>query len=903
MVWHRLKSWFSSIFKRQAAENDLQRELQSHLELEAEEQVESGVPAGEAHYAARRAFGNATLIAEDVRESRNTAWLEHFFRDLRYGLRSLRRSPGFSTVAVLTLALGIGANTAIFSTIDALMLRPLPFSSPDQIVRIYSITSGITDTFSNPDGPSAPDVRDFEQKSHSFQKIVIYDTWRKNVSFVDSASEPEQMRVGLVPAAYFEILDVKPIAGRLFTEDENQVGKNYVAAISSHLWRNRFGGDPAVLGRKIRINGEPYAIVAVMPDLPPERVEAGMVDATDLWTPLAFSDVWAETSRGERGYLALGRLKPGVSLEQAQADLSVIADALAAEYPVDQGVRVSIKKLADTRAGSLRPMLFLLLGAVSLILLIACVNLANLLLSRNSARQRELAVRAALGSARGGLIRQLLAETLLLSLAGAAAGLLLAKAGLVSVMMLHPANLPLLESLEINGRVLAFTLSVALITALLFGLAPAITGTGMNLVDALRLAGRCGTAGKRGKRMRNVLVATEMAMSLMLLVTASLVVQSLARLQRQSLGIRQDHLLKGHFYVPPVRYPDPGAIARFCDQFANKVRALPGVVDASVTTIYPPNNGWTQMLGIPGHTVTRIQDIPAAQFGVADAHFRTTLGIPLMRGRDFAETDTATSPPVAVITEEFKRRYFSSQDPIGQKIHIGPPQFMQLPPGAGVRDSSDVTIVGIIGDFRNNGLSLPAEPQIVVLYSQHPLVNYGFKDIVIRTASDPSSLAPAIRRQLHDLDSDMPFAEVQTIEALVEEKSGGQRFTAILLSLFAAVGLVLAIVGIYGVVSFVVAQRNQELAVRIALGASRANVLWLVLKQGLQMATIGAAIGLLGAYASQKLTSGLLFGISPVDPGTFAGGAALLLAVAAVASVIPGMRVMRIDPSEVLRQD
>jgi predicted permease len=903
MVWHRLKSWLSSIFKRQAAENDLQRELQSHIDLEAEEQREYGLPAEEAHYAARRAFGNPTLIAEDVRGSWNLAWLEHFFRDLRHGARSLLGSPSFSAVAVLTLALGIGANTAIFSTIDALMLRPLPFSSPDQIVRIYSITSGITDTFSNPDGPSAPDVRDFEQKSHSFQKMVIYDTWRKNVTFVDSASEPEQMRVGLVPAAYFEILDVKPIAGRLFAEDENQAGRNFVAAISSHLWRNRFGGDPAVLGRKIRINGEPYAIVAVMPDVPPERVEAGMVDATDLWTPLTSSDVWAETSRGERGYLALGRLKPGVSLEQAQADLSVIADALAAEHPVDQGVRVSVKKLADTRAGSLRPMLFLLMGAVSLILLIACVNLANLLLARNSARGRELAVRAALGSSRGGLIRQLLAETLLLSLAGAAAGLLLAKAGLASVMMLHPANLSQLESLEIDWRVLAFTLSVSLITAFLFGLAPAITGTRLNLVDALKLGGRSGTAGKRGKRMRNLLIATEMAMSLMLLVTASLVVQSLARLNRQNLGIRQDHLLKGHFYVPRVRYPDAGAITRFCDQFANKVRALPGVVDASVTTIYPPNNGWTQMLGIPGHTVTRIQDIPAAQFGVADAHFRTTLGIPLIRGRDFAETDMATSPPVAIITEEFKHRYFPSQDPIGQKIHIGPPQFMQLPPGAGVTDSSDVTIVGIIGDFRNNGLALPPEPQIVVLYSQHPLVNYGFKDIVIRTASDPSSLAPAISRRLHDLDSDMPFAEVQTIEALVEEESGGQRFTAVLLSLFAAAGLVLAIVGIYGVVSFVVAQRNQELAVRIALGASRANVLWLVLKQGLEMATIGAAVGLLGACATQKLTSGLLFGISPVDPATFAGGTALLLAVAVITSAVPGMRVMRIDPSEVLRQD
>jgi predicted permease len=903
MVRHRLKSRLSSIFRRQAAESDLQRELQSHLDLETAEQHESGLPADQAYYAARRAFGNPTLVTEDVRESWSLAWLEHFFRDLRYGARSLLKSPGFSAVAVLTLALGIGANTAIFSAIDVLMLRPLPFSSPDQLVRIYSIKTGIADTFGNPDGPSAPDVRDFAQRSHSFQKIVVYDTWRKNVSFGDLAGEPEQMRVGLVPAAYFEILDVKPIAGRLFTEDENQVGKNFVAAISAGLWKDRFAADPSILGRTIRINGEPYTIVAVMPDLTPERVESGLLDSPKVWTPFAFSDVWSETSRGERGYLALARLKPGVPLEQAQADLSVIAAALAAAHPVDQGVSVSIKKLADTRAGSLRPMLFLLMGAVCLILLIACVNLANLLLARNSARQRELAVRTALGSARRGLIRQLLAETLLLSLAGAAAGLLLAKAGLASVMMLHPANLPQLEALEIDWRVLTFTLSISLVTALLFGLAPATTGTRLNLVDALKQGGRSGTAGKGGKRMRNLLVATEMAMSLMLLVAASLVVQSLARLNRQSLGIRQDHLLKGHFYVPGVRYPDPSAIARFCDQFANKIRALPGVIDATVTTIYPPNNGWTQMLGIPGHPATRIQDIPAAQFGVADAHFRTTLAIPLVRGRDFAESDIATSPPVALVTEEFRRRYFPSQDPLGQKIHIGPPQFMQLPSGAGVTDSSDVTIVGIIGDFRNNGLALPPEPQIVVLYSQHPLVNYGFKDIVIRTASEPSSLAPAIRRQLHDLDSDMPFAEVQTMEALVEEESGGERFTAVLLSLFAAAGLVLAIVGIYGVVSFAVAQRNQELALRIALGATRANVLWLVLKQGLEMATIGAAIGLLGACATQKLTSSLLFGISPVDPATFAGGAALLLAVAAMASAIPGVRVMRIDPSEVLRQD
>jgi len=902
-VWHWLRAQLSLLFRRRDLENDLQRELQSHIDLEAEQQQEGGASEDEAHYAARRAFGNAALVAEDVRESWSLAWLAHFFRDLRYGARTLRKSPGFSAVAVLTLALGIGANTAIFSAVDALMLRPLPFTSQDQLVRIYSIQSGITDTFGNPNGPSAPDVRDFAQRSQSFQNMVVYDTWRKNIRFGDSAGEPEQMRVGLVPAAYFQVLDLSPLMGRLFTADENQVGKNFVAAISSHLWKSRFAGDPSILGRQIRINGEPYTIVAVMPNLIPEWVESGRLGTVEIWTPFAFPDVWSESSRGDRGYLALGRLKPGVSLEQAQADLSVIANALAAAHPVDQGVAVSLKKLADTRVGSLRPMLFPLIGAVSLILLMACVNLANLLLARNAARQRELAVRAALGSPRGGLVRQLLVETLLLSLIGAAAGLLLAKAALASVMRLHPEDLPQLDSIAIDWRVLVFTLSVSLVTAVLFGLAPAVIATRVNLVDALKLGGRWGTVGETGQPMRNVLVVTEMAMSLMLLVAASLVVQSILRLERQNLGIRQDHLLKGHFYVPDVRYPNPASIARFCDEFANKVRALPGVIDASVTTIYPPNNGWTQMLGLPGHLVTRIQDIPAAQFGVVDAHFRATLGIPLIRGRDFTESDSASSPPVALISEEFKRRYFPAEDPVGQQIHVGPPQFLQLPPGSGVSDASDVTIVGIIGDIRNAGLALAAEPQIVVLYSQHPLVNYGFKNIVIRTALEPSSLAPAIRRQLHDLDSDMPFAEVQTMEELVEHQAAGERFAAVLLTLFAIAGLVLVVVGIYGVVSFLVVQRNQELAVRIALGASHANVLWLVLNQSLQMAAIGAIIGLLGSWAAQRLTTGLLFGISPVDPATFATGAALLLAVAAIASAIPGARVLRIDPAQTFRQD
>ncbi len=901
-LWNWLRSWATRFRRRRSRESELDRELEAHLELEAEEQEESGLQPEEAHYAARRAFGNAAIVREDVRAIWSPIWLEQFERDVKYAVRSLRKSPGFAAIAVLTLALGIGANTAIFSALDALMLRPLPFSAADQLVRIYSIQKGMFNTYANPDGPSALDVRDFAQRSRSFQKMVAYDTWRKNVSFGESAGQPEQMEVGLVPAAYFDILGIRPIIGRLFSEDENQEGKNYVAAISAQLWRNRFDGDPSILGRKIRINGEPYAIVAVMPDVIPAWVEPGR--HSEIWTPFPYSpDMWTESGRGERGYAVLARLKPGVSLEQAQADLSVIAAALAAEHPVDEGVGVAVKRLADSRVGALRPMLYLLMGAVSLILLIACVNLANLLLARNSARERELAVRTALGAGRGGLVRQLLAETLLLSLMGGAVGFAGAEIGLKALARMHPENLSQLGSVGIDWRVLTFTLFVSLVTSLLFGLAPAFMGTRLDLVDALKQGGRSGMSGRSSERVRSLLVITEMAMCLMLLVGASLLIRSIMRLEGQNLGIRQDHLLRGRIYLPPVRYTNPGVRTRFCDDFATRVRALPGVIEATVTTVYPPNNGWIQMLVIPGRPLTRIQDIPSAQFGVVDQHFLRTLGIPLIRGRDFAESDSAKSPPVALISEEFKRRYFSEEDPVGRKIHIGPPQSLQIAPEENVTDDADVTIIGVIGDFKNAGLAVAPEPQIAVLYSQQPLVNGGFKDILIRTASEPHSVEAEVRNQLRALDFDMPFAEVQTIDELVERQTGGQRFTTVLLASFAVAGLALAVVGIYGVVSFLVAQRKQEMAVRMALGASRVNVLWLVLKQALEMAAIGAVIGLFGAWASQKLTSGLLFGISPVDPVTFAGAGVFLLAVAAIASVVPAARAMRIDPAAALRQD
>jgi putative ABC transport system permease protein len=817
----------------------------------------------------------------------------------------LIRNPGFTAIAVATLALGIGANTAVFSAFDSLLIRPLPFERPDQLVRIYSTKNGVPlQVTGNPGGPSPLDVRDFARSNHTFEKIVAYDTWRKNVSFSSSGREPEQMRVGLVPAGYFEVLRVRPMIGRLFSEDENQEGRHYVAAIDARLWKERYGGDGSVLGQKIFINDEPYTIVAVMADAIPEWMEPGRPGRVEIWTPFALTNLWSESSRGSRGDAALGRLKPGVSLREAQADLTTIAAGLAAAYPIDKDIGVTLIKLADTRAGTLRPMLLLLAGAVGLILLIACLNLANLLLARNAAREQELAMRAALGAGRNSLLRQLLIEAGLISLIGAGAGLGVAEIAVSGFREIYSSNLPQLVSINIDWRVVTFTLLLSVATALFFGLAPAIKATRVNLIDVLKQGGRTGTARRSTQAVRRLLVITEMAMSLMLILVASLLIQSLAKLESQSLGVQPEHLIKAHFYMPPARYPNSEALTRFSDNFAALVRALPGVSGASITTVYPPSNGWSQMLDLPEHPVSRIQDVAVAEFGVTDAHFLSTLGIPLLRGRDFAESDTANTQPVALINQEFSRRYYPNQDPIGRQVHIGPPRFLQLDPGGeSTMDNADVTIVGVLDNFRNRGLVEAPQPQIIGLYSQHPIVNYGFKDIVVRTASNPAGVAREIASQLHRLDGDIPLAEVQTFDELVKRQTGDKRFTTFLLVSFAIVGLTLAVVGVYGVVSIVVSQRKHELAIRIALGSSRGHAVMLVLGQAIRTAAIGTMIGLLGALAVQRLIRGFLFQVSAVDAVTFIGGALFLLVVATVASLVPAMRALRIDPVQLLRQE
>ena len=890
---------------RRQTERELEEELRLHIQLRANELERSGFKRAEAERRARIEFGSQERFKEECRDAIAGGFIDALLRDVRYSVRMLVKNPGFTLMAVATLALGIGANSAVFSAFDSLLLRPLPFEAPDQLVRIYSTKNGVPiQGTGNPGGPSPLDVRDFAQSNHTFEKIVAYDTWRKNVSFSNSGGEPEQMRVGLVPGDYFNVLRVRPIMGRLFSEDENQFGRHYVAAIDKRLWKERYGGSGAVLGQNIFINDEPYTIVAVMPDAIPEWMEPARPGGIDIWTPFASANLWSESSRGSRGDAALGRLKRGVSLQQAQTDLATIAAALAAAHPIDQEVGVALVKLADTRVGTLRPMLFLLAGAVSLILLIACLNLANLLLARNAMREQELAMRAALGAGRKTLLRQLLVEATLISLIGAAAGLGVAQIAVSTFREIYSTNLPQLVSLQIDWRVVTFTLFLCLLTTLFFGLVPALKATRLDLIEVLKQGSRTGSSSRSTQRIRNLLVVTEMGMSLMLILLASLLIQSIARLERQSLGIRPEHLLKAHFYMPPARYPDSAAITRFCDQFAMRLRALPGVTEATVTTLYPPTNGWRQMLDIPGHPVSRIQDAASAEFGVTDAHFLTALGISLVRGRDFAESDTGATQPVALINQEFSRRYFPNEDPIGRQVHIGPPKSLQIQAGAAnTWDDADVTIVGVVGDFRNRGLVLAPQPQIIGLYSQHPIVNFGFKDIVVRTAAELRAVSREIASQLYALDPDMPLAEVQTFDEVIQHQIGDKRFTTFLLSAFAIVGLILAIVGVYGVVSIVVSQRKQELAVRIALGSTRANAVALVLRQALRTAATGTMLGLAGAWAAQRLIRGFLFEVSPVDPITFIGGAIFLLAVATAASLIPAARAMRIDPAQLLRQE
>jgi putative ABC transport system permease protein len=800
--------------------------------------------------------------------------METFFHDLRYGLRSLRQSPGLAAVAVLALGLGIGANSAIFSVVDAALLRPLPFHDPGRLMLVLESNP----SKGYPSFPLSPlNYIDYRDQNSAFERLAAFES----TSFIlTGAGDPAKLDGARVAAGFVDTLGIAPSLGRPFLPDEDRPGAGRVAILGHGLWQRRFGSDPALVGRTIMLGGVAYTVVGVMPQ------GFSFPNRSEIWTAMALGDDELK-SRGAHYLLAIGRLAPGVSLERARADLATIGSRLQIQYPdSNTGWTARVDPLAERVAGDARPALLVLLAAVAFVLLIACANVAGLLLARASARHREFAIRAALGAGRARLVRQQLTESLLLALLGGAAGLLLAMWGTDLLAAAAPPGIPRVSEVGVDGRVLSFTLGLSLITGVLFGLAPALQASRADLNESLKEGGR-GGAGPRRHRARAVLVVAEVALALVLLAGAGLLLRSFQRLQAIDPGFDPREVLAVEIELPDGRYPEPPRLASFFTAAIERLAALPGVRSAG--GVYPlPMSGdrFFFSFGVEGRPVADA-DRPSAAYYVASPGYFRAMGIRILRGRAFDERDREGAPRVALINDTLARRFFPGEDPIGRRMVID----------NGPRDRFR-EIVGVVEDVRHDDLGGEARPQMYEPHLQAPLSSM---TLVVRSATDPAGLAEAARREILVLDRDQPVSRAVPLERLVADSIARPRYSMLLLGAFAAVALVLATMGIYGLLSHAVAQRTHEIGIRMALGARRRDVLALVIANGMGLAMAGVGIGLLGALALTRLMAGLLFQVSPTDPMTLAAVSALLAGVAFLACVIPARRATRVDPMAALR--
>ena len=805
--------------------------------------------------------------------------METLLKDLRYAIRMLVRKPGFTAVAVLTLALGIGANTAIFSVVNGVLLRPLPFQDPDRIATFWqrNTLGGV-----QREDVSPANFLDWRDQSKSCTEMAA--AMPTGFSFT-GGEEPEAFRAWQVTTGFFEILGVNALHGRTFLRDEYQAGNDAVIVIGHGLWQRRFGADPNLVGQKLLLNGRPHTVVGVMPP----GFEFG--SEREMWSP------WVEVAqdkqiRGSAYIKVIGRLKPGVTTEQAQAEMNGIAARLAQAYPqTNSEVGVAVVPLPEQLVGHVRPALLMLLCAVGLMLLIACANVANLLLARASTRRREFAIRAALGAARSRLIVQLLTESLLLATLGGIGGVLLASWGVDAVIALSPHNLPRLDQVRIDAHVLIFALGVSLVTALIFGLAPALQFSRTNLQEFLKEGGRTGSTGFARNRLRNLLVVSEVALALMLLVGAGLLVRSFVRLLQVDSGFTVDKALALEVHVWG-RARTPEQRAAFFEQSLDRIAALPGVEAAGAVSALPFHTNPIEIkseLVIEGRPIPAPGQEPIAYATVATYDYFRTMGIPLRRGRLFTRFDNKDAAPVALIGETMSKRFWPDEDPVGKKITV---RFL----------GQQVTreIVGVIGDVRHTGLDSDPRPELFLPHLQEP---YGSMTYIVRTSVDPQTLLPAVKREVWSVSKTQPFSSIATMEQLISRSLGERRFSLLFLTTFAAIALALAGVGIYGLINFNTSQRTHEIGVRMALGAGRRDIFKLVVGQGLALTLIGVALGLAAAFALTRYLSSLLFNVSAADPITFVAVSLLLVGVALLACYIPARRAMKVDPMIALRYE
>jgi len=807
----------------------------------------------------------------------------NLLKDIHFGLRMVRRNPGFATLVIFTLALGIGANSAIFSIVNAVMLRPLPFRDPDRVVFVFEtlqkegLDQGVA---------SVPNFFDWKEQSQSFEDMGAAYYLPETGFNLTTGGQPERVSGGMASAGFFSVLSVKPVVGRFFLPEEDRRGGAPVAIISHGLWQRRFGSNPELIGKTVGVDAVPHTVVGV---LPPEFDALGKID---LWVPRVLDRA---EPRGDHNVGVVARLKPGVTIEQAQTEMGTITRRLEQQYPdTNKGWGARVIPISQVYTGPLAPALLVLEVAVGFLLLITCANVAGVLLARASARQKEIAIRVALGADRWRVVRQLLTESVVLALGGGLLGLMLAGWGVGSLRSQLPDYIPRLTSMDIDTRVLVFTLGVSLATGLLFGLVPAFKGSRGELAETLKEGGGKNAPGSGSQKTRSLLLVGEVALSLVLSIGAGLLAKSFMRLISVNPGFQADNLLTMTLALPEEKYREQHQRLAFFKALLEKVEGLPGVKSAAAVSILPLRSNFLNMrvnvgpFQIDGQPPAQLGQEPSADFRVVTRGFFEAMSIPLVSGRTFTEQDTKDKPQVILINETMARRYFPNQDPLGKRLSI-------LPSTSAPRE-----IVGVVKDVKLQSLSSQIEPGVFIPYSQD---SWPRMNLVVRTLTDPAAMSAAIMQEVLAIDKDQPVANVQTMRRVISDSVMPQRLSMALLGAFAGLAMVLAVVGIYGLTAYSVSQRTREIGIRMALGAQQSDVLRMVLRKGMIIAMVGIGLGMLGAIVVTRGLSGLLYGVTATDPVVFGGVALLLLAAAVLASYVPARKATRVDPMEALRYE
>ena len=860
---------------------DVDDELRFHLEMRERDFLAAGLSPSAAREEALARFGDPDTVARwlrdhdtrKLRHSRRTQAMSDLLQDIRYGVRRLWKAPGFTLAVVLVLALGIGATTAIFSVINAALLRPLPYPESERLVAIYN-RGRIPSSF--------PQYLDWKRDTEVFADLGAY--WRTTYALTGEG-EPELLRVGRMSANVPRMLGVVPRVGRLFSPAEDVPGTERVVMLSEALWRRRFGGDPRILGRSITLGEQPYTVIGIIPPGRRSTVPTALAAAQELD---AWISLWLNTKSAPRDMQfldMLGRLRPGLALAQAEERTASFARGLKEAVGTDQDIE--LVPLGRFVIGNARPLLIALAGAVAMVLLIACTNVANLLLARAAMRRREIAIRAALGAARGRLVRQLLAESLLLALLGGAAGVLVAWAGVTGLRALGPGSVPRLAETTVDGRILGFALVLSLCTGLLFGLLPALRASRADLGEVMKEGSRGTGSGPARERLRGTLIVAEVALSFALLIGAGLLLRSHERLLAVDKGFDAERVLSSYLLLPFSSYPQAHQQAAFFREVRERAQALPGVQTAALVSDIPLGGGTNGGFRIEGREYPPGKN-PFAEKRIASPGYFEVLRIPLLAGRVFDERDTAGAPAVVVVNRAFAQSYFPGESPLGKRV-----DFMWGTSGM-------QEIVGVIGDVREQALQQPARPAIYIPLAQRP-AEWAY--LLVRTTGDPHGIVPSLRRVVAALDRNLPVAEVRTLEDVVAAGLADRRLAMSLFGVFSVLSLVLAALGLYAVISYMVVQRRQEIGIRMALGARTEQVMSLVLRQGLALIAAGVIVGAVAALWLGRFLAGLVFGVGTTDPATFLSVALLLATTALLATTIPALRAARLDPASVLRSE